>query len=254
MQTAEFEAFAQALSNPRAAIPASMFVTSGIPTADRFAVYRNNVHASLIDALCENFPISLALVGEEFFRALAGAYIQVHKPPHAVLHEYGGELPQFIANFRPTQTFPWLPDVARLEIFWRESWAAADATALALTELSTRTATTLAQSRVVAHPATRLLISSWPVASIWQEHQAGNPDLSGLEWSGQCVLITRPEATIDLVQLPPDIAHFANALLKQDRIVAEAAAATLDQFPTMDMGSALGALIRAGAILEINQS
>ena len=47
----------------------------GVPSR-RFGVYRNNVYASLIDVLAGRFPVVARLVGEEFFRAMARAYVE----------------------------------------------------------------------------------------------------------------------------------------------------------------------------------
>jgi hypothetical protein len=249
MLPAEFRQFAQALCDPEAALPA-IVQSPGVSLAERFAVYRNNVHASLVDALAEQFPIVLALTGNEFFRAMARVYVQRHKPGSELLHEYGVDMPGFIADFAPANGLPYLGDVARLEIAWSQSWAAQDAAPLQLGSLAALSAAALAMATVLPHPAARLITSAWPVGSIWQAHQLANPDLSGIQWQAQNVLITRPQAHIQLQQLPDGVTHFATALL-QRRTIADAAASALAASPQLDIGASLGALIDCGAIMEI---
>lgn len=64
-------AFAAALLNPDLPCPGGLSTWNGSAPATRFAVYRNNVTVSLVDALADTFPVLQALVGEEFFRAMA---------------------------------------------------------------------------------------------------------------------------------------------------------------------------------------
>ena len=65
-------AFAAALLDPQRPCPEGLFSANGADPASRFAVYRNNVQSSLINALADSYPVVLQLVGDEFFRAMAG--------------------------------------------------------------------------------------------------------------------------------------------------------------------------------------
>lgn len=60
-------AFAGALLDADQACPDGLFSNNGADPASRFAVYRNNVHSSLINALAAAYPVTLQLVGDEFF-------------------------------------------------------------------------------------------------------------------------------------------------------------------------------------------
>jgi hypothetical protein len=65
----EYMQFAGALVNPQAELPAGIAAPPGV-LAERFAVYRNNVFAGLIEALSGRFAITNMVVGDEFFRAM----------------------------------------------------------------------------------------------------------------------------------------------------------------------------------------
>ena len=47
------------------------------------------------------FPVTLQLVGEEFFRAMAQIFVRQHPPRLTCAGRYGGALPHFIARFAP---------------------------------------------------------------------------------------------------------------------------------------------------------
>ena len=108
--------------------PDGLAAWNGSDPAARFAVHRNNVVASLVDALAETFPVSQELVGEEFFRAMAKALRAAHRRrARCVLATYGDAFPAFVERFPPAQALPYLADVARLEMARVRAFHAADA-------------------------------------------------------------------------------------------------------------------------------
>src|SRR5450830_2078243 len=107
------EDFAAALLAPDQACPDGLFSSNGADSASRFAVYRNNVHGSLINALASAYPVTLQLVGDEFFRAMAGCYVQANPPSSPVISAYGATFSSFIQGFEPAASVPYLADVAR---------------------------------------------------------------------------------------------------------------------------------------------
>ncbi|MDR2215838.1 MAG: DNA-binding domain-containing protein [Nevskiaceae bacterium] len=246
----DLSAFAAALRDPQAAVPEGLLAPEGVPVADRFAVYRNNVYVSLIDALAERHPVVQALVGEDFFRAMARAYVRQQRPREASLLQFGDTFPAFIEAFAPAGEVPYLADVAALENLWQQSWGAADAPALSLQALAGLSPEQMLTMRFCAHPATRLLRSRWPVGGIWQCHQQPEPHLGDLNWEGQNVLLTRPDADIHLLMIPNGVAALAASLMSGARLesaVVEAFAEEAD----LDVGGALRMLIEAGFASEV---
>ena len=67
--------WAAALLDPERPAPPGLRAWNGSDPARRFAVHRNNVVASLVSALADGFPVVQALVGEEFFRAMAAVFV-----------------------------------------------------------------------------------------------------------------------------------------------------------------------------------
>jgi hypothetical protein len=110
------QAFADSLLAMPPACPPGLTAWNRSDPARRFAVYRNNVMVSLIDALADSFPVTQALVGEEFFRAMAGVFARAHPPRSPVMAHYGDGFAGFIEDFQPAASLPYLADVARLEM------------------------------------------------------------------------------------------------------------------------------------------
>jgi hypothetical protein len=92
-------AFAAALGEPSAPPPAMTHGRMGAPDARRFAVYRNNVAVGLIGALEARYPVSRRIVGDKLFRGMARAFVCANKPRSAVMIAYGGEFPEFAADY-----------------------------------------------------------------------------------------------------------------------------------------------------------
>lgn len=250
MQPHEFAAFAAALADPAAPLPAGLLVPQGVPAGERFAVYRNNVHASLVNALEETFPVVRALVGEEFFREMARAHVQQELPRSEILLHQAAGFASFMHRYPPARELAWLPDVAALESAWQQSWSAADARALTVHDLARFSPAELCACRFLQHPAARLIRSQWPIGSIWERHQESRPDLGAMHWQAQDVLLTRPHAEVQLVQLAAGTAALAAALFA-GMPLQDAAACAAEADPELDPGRALQTLIHSGIATEV---
>ena len=109
-------AWCAALLDPRRTIPASLVTWNGSDPVQRFAVYRNNVTVSLMQALADTFPVTLAVVGDLRFRDLARAFVRTQPPRSPVLAGYGRGFAAFVADHEAAARWPCLPDLARLEL------------------------------------------------------------------------------------------------------------------------------------------
>ena len=107
-------------------VPEGVTAQAPSETEQRFAVYRNNVAHSLIQALRSRFPTIEALVGAEFFAAMARVFAAHHPPAGPVLAEWGDGFADFLTRFPPVAKLPYLPDVARVEFARGRAYHAAD--------------------------------------------------------------------------------------------------------------------------------
>ncbi len=219
------EVFARALLDADQALPAGLKAWNGSDPGHRFNVHRNNVVASLIEALATTFPVTRDLVGIEFFRAMARVFVVRSPPVSRVLFEYGQDFPAFIAGFPQAAGLPYLADVARLEYCRVESFHAADAVALDAEAFRVlqQDPDSLSALRVQLHPACRVLRSGHAVFSIWAAHQGQSAIESVVLDRAEDVLVFRPEHEVRTLQLPPGGAVFLAALADR-RTLAEAAA------------------------------
>ena len=236
--------FARALVDPARPAPAATQRRDGRSVERRFAVYRNNVAVALIGALEARYPVVRRLVGDDFFRAMAGAYVATEKPRSPTLIAYGDGFPTFVAGFPPAGAIPYLADVARIENAWVEAYHAAEADALALDALAAIAPDALETLRFRPHPAARLLKFDHPAASIWAGSQRGGEPRAPETWSAEEALITRPDADVFVRVLPPGGFAFAAALFSGASLGEAAALAAREGF---DPGAHLVGLIEAGA-------
>ena len=204
------DAFARALLDPALPPPPGLKTWNGSDPAVRFAVYRNNVMVSLIEALADTFPVVAQLVGMEFFRAMAREYVGCRLPSSPVLAGYGEDFPDFIAAFGPATSVPYLADVARLEAAFVQAFHAADAPVLSAEALQAALAEPdrLAELTLILHPSVRILRSAYAVVSLWAAHQ-GQGDLAAIDPSrAESALIVRTGLTVQVIALDPAAADF----------------------------------------------
>lgn len=241
----EQPAFSAALLDPDLPPPDGVIGPHGKAATKRFAVYRNNVTVSLINALADIFPAVAKLVGQDFFRDMARYFITRHPPHSALLFEYGHEFPEFLKDFEPVAKLPYLPDVARLERAWLDAFHAADAEPLTPEALGATPQERLGDLVFTPHPAARIVQSDFAAVSIFSASREDRP-LKGIQpLAAEDGLITRPFDTVQVRQLPAGAASFFEALVN-GRTLGAAAALTLDSHPGFDLPSAISALLEAG--------
>ncbi|WP_374547928.1 DUF692 family multinuclear iron-containing protein [Rhodoblastus sp.] len=238
-------AFAGALSNPDAPIPP---LFAPCDAASRFAVYRNNVAVAEIGALKAQFPTVLRLVGDEAFAGLARAFARKNPPRSPVLGDYGANFPDFIALFLEeageTET-PYLPDIARLDWACLTALRAAEAEPFGAAGLAAFNPAMIGAMRAKLHPSAALVASDWPLRALRATDDGAIED-----WSGETVLVLRPEAEARLIAISAGEAAFlracaGGAALEAAALAGEAAG------PGFDFGQSLVALTRAGAFADI---
>lgn len=238
--------FAAALLDAGRRPPDGLFATADLD--ERFAVYRNNVVSGLSRALAAGFPAIEAIVGEEFFAAMAAIYVRVSPPVSPVLLDYGATLPDFLAEFEPAAELPYLADVARLELAYTRAFHAADAAALPADRLGSIAPDRIGALRVTLHPALQILRSPHPVVTIW----AMNSDRAPLgpieDWTAQDALVLRPHHDTTVMSLAPGEAAFL-LHLQAGATLVEAAGAALQDAESFDLAAALAALFARGAVI-----
>lgn len=253
-QLSEVQAgFAAALLDPAAPVPAGIVGPGHRPAPRRFGVYRNNVVSALGNAVAGSFPAVKRIVGEDFFRAMARAYVLAEPPTSPVLLDYGTTFPDFIARFAPAASLPYLPDVARIERRWREAYHAEDADPLPPTALSGVAEAELPGLTFTLHPSLRLVSSRWPALTVWRMNVSDVPT-TPVDFSvPEDALIVRPGAEVEVRIVPPGGAAFVTALA-EGRTLLSAAETAQAADARFDLAGNIAGLFAAGALCRIHRA
>jgi hypothetical protein len=241
--------FAAALLDPQLPTPPGLVGPDGEPSARRFAVYRNNVVAGLIDTLKAAFPAVCRIVGAEFFRAMARVYVIAEPPRSPILLDYGAGFPRFIGEFEPAATLPYLADVANIERAWTEAYHAPEALPLDPAAFVAIEPDQLPDIRLLLHPSVHVVRSQPPALTIWRMNVGdGVPAPVDLAAGGEDVLIVRPMADVEVRTMREGGAEFVRALADGLSVLA-AMKAALSADHRFDLSANLSGLIRAGALI-----
>ncbi|MEP2704369.1 MAG: DNA-binding domain-containing protein [Roseibium sp.] len=246
--------FGEALLDPDCATPEGIIGPDGKSAPKRFSVYRNNVIVSLCEALGETFPAIKSLLGDEYFSALARAFVVESPPKSPVLLWYGETFADFIEAFPPLSDYPYLSDVARVEWAWIQAYHAADAYPLDPAELSSIDPAQIGTVSFERHPAAQIVTSRWP---IWDLVRANRfePDVEiyldlGSE---QSVLITRPSLDVDVYLLRPGGDVFVTELLSNAPL-GNAAAAAQQENELFSLPDCLSDCLSSGSFAGIQKN
>lgn len=246
-------AFSSALLTDAATCPPGLKTWNGSDPARRFSVYRNNVLVGLVDALADTYPVTQMLVGETFFRAMAGCFVRAHPPVSPILAYYGHEFADFIASFQPAATLPYLADLARLEYLRVNAYHSEDIPDLspdALAHLITDESA-LPTTIFSLHPSFHILASNHPVVALWSAHQSDqpSPELAGIALDrAETALVFRTGLDVLIMHIEAASGIFLS-WLKQGLPLGRAVEQTQENF---DLANALGLLIRHKIIVGIS--
>jgi len=186
---------------------AAHVAASGLLPERRLDIYRNNLFQSLTEALAAVYPTLDKLVGRGFFRTLAHAFIVAHPSRSGNVHEFGAELPEFVARFDAARSLAYLPDCARLDWAWHavfhtEAAPPLDAAAM-LAQIAALPDAARAGVRFALQPACRLVASPYPIFSIWVANR-GDADGAAqvdLHLGGEQVLVAQQGGEVAVERL-----------------------------------------------------
>jgi hypothetical protein len=246
MATVTQDRFAEALADTNRPMPNGLAAWNGSRPERRFAVYRNNVFWGLTESLKSRFPATTAIVGEEFFTAMAAEYIRIEPPRSPLLLDYGDTLADFVARFEPVAGLPYLPDVIRLEAARSHAYHAADASPLDAADLSGLDPDRLPSLVLTPHPSLSVLRSPHPVVTIWAMN-SGEMAVGPIDdCPGEDALVVRPGMVVHVHRLAPGGAAFVQAL-GRSLPLGDAVNAALAADGRFDLAANLAGILQSGA-------
>ncbi len=241
--------FARSVLDPGRAAPEDVTSHTARRPKRRFAVYRNNVYFSLIEALAAQYPAVARLLGRELFTGIAKSYIGAHPPRSPILFLYGEDFPEFLEAAEPLKPHPYLGDVARLEWRWIQAYHAADAAPMSAQALGEIPPEDLVSTRFTLHPSCGLVSSPFPVVTIW-EANVGDGEVGPIDAGsgGEDALIVRPGLEVEVRRLSPGARELISALGK-GAALGEASERAAGANGGFDLQLALTQLIESRAII-----
>ncbi len=233
----------------------ALIAADGLAPEERLGVYRNNIVASLTAVLRETFPPVCRLVEEQFFAYAAHEFICRHPPECAVLAEYGGRFPDFLAASAPCRELVYLADVARLEGLMKVAANAAHADPIAAMTLGDVAAEDAQRLTLQLHPSFGFVASRWPIDRIWRANrpEAAAEATIDLAAGGVWLEVSRADANIVMRSLDCTTFAFRSAVQRGETL-ERATEAALVTDPAFDLCRALPALFLDGAVIAVNSA
>ncbi len=177
----------------------------------RMRVYQNNVRSTFSENLKRIYPTIEKLVGEEFFLATAHAYINCTPSISGDLSTFGASFSEFLMDFPPAQSLPYLPEVAQLEYTCHEVFHEKNCSYLDILALQSIAEENYAKIKFKLHSASRLLAFQFPIVDIWQLCQSEEKQVS-LDRGGENLLVIRRNLEIMFEKLENSEFAFLSAI------------------------------------------
>ncbi len=162
-----------------------------LDAAERLGIYAGMYRTRLLDVLREDFPRTLAVVGDDVFAAMAGRYLACYPSTRASVRHLGRGFADFLAIEHTAPAF--LADLARLEWARVEVFDAPDAAPLRVADLQSVPAEAWPALRFRLIPACVVVESAWPVHRIWSD---GKTSASRPEPEATTIRVWREEWSI----------------------------------------------------------
>jgi hypothetical protein len=170
MTLAEVQALFHAFATRSPAVsrrdPAEAVVgTPALPALERLEIYANMYLWRQVDALREDFPKLVTILGDEGFYSLAEGYVRDHPSDHPSLSRLGRRLADHLARHPVGR--PDLCDLARLEWARAEAFEAEDVPLAEIDSLRALPPAELPRVRLAFAPAVQLLHLDHDAPALW---------------------------------------------------------------------------------------
>lgn len=182
--------------------------SSTLSAQQQFDIYKGSVLGTLIDALGDLYPRVKVALGEQFFDAMTRRYVKKHPSHSASLDDYGAHFPAFCKGFEPLKDYPYVADLASVDLAWHRAFHAPDVKPLSAEDLGSilSNSETIELGRaVVLHPSASLLNSQFPLFKLWDMNNTalngGEYEEVSLDSGSESVLVWRPELTVNVLAL-----------------------------------------------------
>ena len=132
----------------------------------RVDVYADMYFYRLLEVLKEDYPATLAVLGEANFHNLITAYLIRHQPSEPSVRGAGKFLPDFLRAHRLRAEVPFVADLAKLERAITEVFCAADASLLEASVMNALQPEQWGTVKMRRIPASAVLRAQWRAAEV----------------------------------------------------------------------------------------
>ena len=140
----------------------------------RLGIYRGSVHAILTQSLGDTFPVTKALLGEEFFDKMCDLFIDKYPPSTPFFSHFGDNLALFLSDFEPVKAISFIADMAAFEWSRHKLWQQLPSQAFDFSQIASLNEEQ--QTKLIFHlnPTLHLFQSNFRIDLIWFAHQEDN--------------------------------------------------------------------------------
>ena len=144
----------------------------------RVDIYANMYFYRILDALKEDFPATLAVLGDENFHNLVTGYLLEHPPTDPSITHSGSHLADYLRDHPMRDDVPFVADLAKLERATVEVFLGPDAATLEPGALRAVAVEDWPAMKLKLHPSAQILSLDWRVSDLLQaveDHRPWNP-------------------------------------------------------------------------------
>lgn len=216
---------------------------------ERLAIYQNNTFHSLIEVIKDHYPTLKLTIGENLLAACARAYIDTHPPSTPIMQEFALDFPEFLSDFDPVQSTPYLSDLAKVDLLQHLSYHSEDEAPVPAASFAEIDINTLASSHIKPLSSAFLLRSAFAVFDMWQLANGERNDKVEAEQQ-QNLLVIRPQAQVEVYCLDDGLYTFLTAL-NQNANVYEALEQATEEAADFSPTQGISFLIQSGFAAHI---
>ncbi len=164
-----------------------------LSAVDRIGIYANAYFYRLLDAIKEDFPVTLAAIGDAEFHNLITAYLVEYPPQRPSINDASQNLATFVHGSQVALRRPFLHDLVRVERAFVEVFLGADAKPLGFEDLRPIAPDQWPLIQMRSHPSLQVLECEWRIDTMMRAFRAdttppqpGHERTSILLWRKNC--------------------------------------------------------------------
>ena len=193
-----------------------------LSATERLEIYANAYFYRILDCLKEDFPATLATLGDDNFHNLVTGYLMEYPPSEPSISYAGRHLADFLLHHPMRGQWPFIGDLARLERTLIEVFHAADAEPLSAEALRAIAPDTWPELAMRTHPALAIVDCEWRVDELLREVEATTGQ------NGESVRVEPPHLPVSVLVWRRDSRVHYRALERAERAALELASAQAD--------------------------